>query len=202
MKVDKNKFKVSSDLHFFHHNVLAYCSRPWTNIEDMNEGLVTNWNSVVNKDDKAFIIGDVGMGGKSKGPLLANILSRMNGDKYLVPGNHDTYILEDSDCLEQITVLPSIYEVKLYDPSGKTKGGQKIILCHYALKVWNLSHRGSWNLYGHSHHTMPPDYNMKALDVGIDGKGYDYKPLSFNQLEELMSMHKQVPVDHHDSNTY
>jgi len=29
--------------------------------------------------------------------------------------------------------------------------GQGIVLCHYAMRVWHHSSRGSWHLYGHSH---------------------------------------------------
>lgn len=200
IQLNKDNLFFTSDIHFFHRNIIDYCNRPWDTVEEMNEGIIRNWNSVVRHDSTVFIIGDLAMGGRSKGPLLAKILARLNGNKYLVPGNHDTYVLESPECLEHITVLPQLYEIRIPDPDAK-KGRQRVVLCHYAMKVWNRSHHGTWHLYGHSHHTMPPDYNIKAFDVGIDGPGYDYKPLSYAQVQNLMLAHGNVPVDHHNKRT-
>ncbi len=33
--------------------------------------------------------------------------------------------------------------------------GQPIVICHYAMRVWNRSHHGAWHLYGHSHGNLP-----------------------------------------------
>lgn len=33
--------------------------------------------------------------------------------------------------------------------------GQRIVLCHYAMRVWNHSSHGAWHLYGHSHGRLP-----------------------------------------------
>ena len=33
---------------------------------------------------------------------------------------------------------------------------QLVVLCHYAMRVWDRSHYGSWHLYGHSHGNLPP----------------------------------------------
>lgn len=199
ININKDELWFTSDLHFFHSNIIGYCGRPWDNQEEMNEGIIKNWNSVVQKHHKVFILGDVAMGGKNKASHLASILARLNGIKYMVPGNHDTYILNSPECLEHITVLPPLCELKVPDPD--TKGGQRIVLCHYAMKVWNRSHHGTWMLYGHSHHTMPPDYSIKSLDVGLDGKGYDYKPLTYDQVKNLMSSHGSDVVDHHSRKT-
>jgi calcineurin-like phosphoesterase family protein len=195
----------TSDIHFNHENIIKYCDRPWSNATEMNEGIVSNWNSVVKNGANVFIVGDLAMGGPSKAPLLASYLRRLNGNKFLIPGNHDTWVLDDEKCLKELTVLPPLVEIAVPDQSlKKGRGGkrQRIVLCHYAMKVWNRSHHGTWMLYGHSHHTMPPDYTIKSFDVGLDGAGYDYKPLSYYQVKNLMSAHGQETVDHHDSNTY
>lgn len=200
INVNPNKLWFTSDLHFFHENIIRYCDRPWSNATEMTEGLIQNWNSVVGYDNDVFILGDLAMGGRGKAERLAKILRRLSGRKYLVPGNHDTYVLGSEECLQEITVLPPIFEIRVPDQEA-TKGRQKIVLCHYAMKVWNGSHKGTWQLYGHSHHSMPPDYNRLQFDVGVDGKGYDYKPLSYDQVKNLMSMHQNLPVDHHNSRT-
>ena len=47
---------VTADLHFSHENIIKYENRPFKNICDMNERMIKNWNSVVSKHDKVFVL--------------------------------------------------------------------------------------------------------------------------------------------------
>ena len=196
----------SSDTHFFHHNILAYTERDklWDSVEDMNEGLINRWNSVVGKGDRVFIIGDVALGGKSKAKLLAEILKRLHGTKFLVPGNHDTYILESEECRKQFTLLPPLHEVKISDPTlPKRRNGknsrQTIVLCHFPLRVWNRNGVGAWHLFGHSHGSL--DGIGKSFDVGIDGPHSNHRPMSYEEVRAVMNQRAFEAVDHHTEHT-
>ncbi len=168
----------------------------------MNEEIVKRWNERVPKDAVVFIIGDVAMGGRSRADYLADILSRLNGRLFLVPGNHDDFLFESEACLAQLEVLTPLVEIRVPDPDAGNSGRQRIVMNHFAMKIWNKSHHGTWHLYGHSHHTLPPDYKIKAFDVGIDGEGYGYAPISYEFVRNLMLAHGQESIDHHDSNTH
>jgi calcineurin-like phosphoesterase family protein len=80
-------------------------------------------------------------------------------------------------------------------PESNNGVGQKIILCHYAMKVWNESHHGTWQLYGHSHGSLPEDPNARQTDVGVDS--WNYTPVSMEQLNILMAKKKWKPIDRH-----
>jgi calcineurin-like phosphoesterase family protein len=84
----------TSDIHFGHVNILDYCVSRRTylgldanaGVTDMNEALVRLWNNQVEYDDTVLILGDLCMGKVAE--TLAYV-ARLNGDKFLVPGNHD-----------------------------------------------------------------------------------------------------------------
>ena len=82
-----------SDLHLGHKNILKYDNRPWKTIEDMTIGVINNWNKVVSQKDDVYILGDFAFQNSYMTPfLITDVLSRLNGKKYLILGNHDTWI--------------------------------------------------------------------------------------------------------------
>lgn len=85
-KFDCNKVFFTSDCHFDHANIIKYCSRPFESADEMNRQLILNWNKVVQWDDTVFILGDFCFGQKTR---WEKILPQLNGNKYLILGNHD-----------------------------------------------------------------------------------------------------------------
>ena len=47
-----------SDLHFGHSNIIRFDNRPFSNVQEMEETIVKNWNERVAKDDVVNILGD------------------------------------------------------------------------------------------------------------------------------------------------
>lgn len=88
--------------------------------------------------------------------------------------------------------------------------GQHIVLCHYAMAVWDKSHRGSWQLYGHSHAGAEPwmDKNLpgrRSFDVGVDNAKLligDYRPFSFDEIANIMAKRNGFSMDHHIPKNY
>ena len=56
------KFYFTSDTHFNHENIIKYCKRPFSSIDEHDEALIKNWNDVVPEDGIVFHLGDVGFG--------------------------------------------------------------------------------------------------------------------------------------------
>lgn len=91
----------TSDTHFRHRNVIKYCNRPWETTAEMDEAMIDQWNSQVEPGDDVYHLGDVGIG---KGMALdERLISRLNGNKHLVLGNHDAMfntMHKNPDCVE------------------------------------------------------------------------------------------------------
>lgn len=49
----------TSDLHLGHKNVIRLCNRPFTDIEEMDHVLISNWNKRVHPHDTVVILGDL-----------------------------------------------------------------------------------------------------------------------------------------------
>lgn len=94
-------------------------------------------------------------------------------------------------------------------------GIQRIVCCHYALRVWDRSHYGAWHLFGHSHGSMPDEPHSLSLDVGVDAwesnlvevdhdrrevlryKKKVYRPVSYDEVKARMATKTWRPVDGH-----
>jgi calcineurin-like phosphoesterase family protein len=53
----KNIF-FTSDTHFYHTNIIKYCNRPFSSVEEMNQKLIENWNNTISEHDTIFHLGD------------------------------------------------------------------------------------------------------------------------------------------------
>lgn len=80
---------VTADPHFGHANIIEYCNRPFKDVHHMDKALIKNINECVQPDDRLFILGDFTLWGAERGDSIRRILSKMNGRKWLILGNHD-----------------------------------------------------------------------------------------------------------------
>lgn len=178
----KNIF-FTSDTHFGHKNIIKYCNRPFSSIDEMNEKLIENWNKVVSENDIVFHLGDFALGGSI---LYSKILSRLKGSIHLVLGNHDTSQLTNNSRIE------SVYRQALISIED-----QQIYLNHYPFLCYSGSNHNVWQLFGHVHsggntnrfdiprlqYLYPTQY-----DVGVDNN--NYYPVSWSKIKEIIS--KQI----------
>ncbi len=180
----------TADTHFHHRNIVKLSSRPFASLEEMSETIIARWNERVGPGDVVYHLGDFALSwGNKDGPLIDGILQRLNGQKWLIRGNHDRKEVLTNP--RWIKVL-DYHELKV-DLGSRVK--QKIVLCHYPFLVWNGNHRGSWMLHGHCHGNLP-DPGGKIIDVGVDC--HDYAPLSLDALADWMAQRPIEVRDHHD----
>jgi len=174
----------TSDLHFGHENIIKYCDRPYASAQEMNEGLIENWNARVRYDDIIYILGDVFFCQVNE---AKQIMHRLNGKKRLILGNHDKLIRNQKP-------LQDLFEKIYPDLWHETIEGTYVAMCHYPLLTWHKAHRGSYNLHGHCHNTIPFDPTRRRLDVGVDAQGY--APILWQEIKRKLDA--VVPGDPRD----
>ena len=127
-----------SDTHFGHAGVCRFTRndgvtklRPWTDPDEMDEAMVKAWNDRVRPTDKVYHLGDVVINRKS-----LSIMSRLNGDKVLIRGNHD--IFRATDYREHFRELRAYHVMN------------GMILSHIPVHAESLGRFGV-NIHGHLH---------------------------------------------------
>lgn len=163
-----------SDLHFGHENVIKLCKRPFSCVEEMDEYLIQEWNKVVHRDDRVYIVGDLIF--RSKNPPEF-YLDRLKGKKHLIVGNHDASWMSKVDFSKYFETVEKMTSVN----TGKGKA----LLCHFPL----LDFDEKFLIHGHIHAKAEKlDYWSflknadNVLNAGVDINGYS--PVLFEQLFE------------------
>lgn len=181
----------TADTHFGHKNVIRYCARPFTSVQEMDEALIEYWNDIVKPKDTIYHLGDFTLVGKEK---AQDYFSSLNGKISIIPGGHDKRWIRQGEYRSKsgypIKILPALQSIKLLIPDQELP--KLVILCHYSMRVWDRSHYGSWHLYGHSHGNLPTIKN--SLDVGVDC--WDFKPISIKTVyQAIHSLNQKICTD-------
>lgn len=176
----KDKIFFTADTHWGHRNIIRYCQRPFADVEEMNEALITNWNNTVGKDDIVFHLGDFAMGGSAE---WSRLLECLNGKIYLILGNHDMKTIGKGFSRFEHVAMQMLINI----------GCQRIYLNHYPFLCYGGAYRNTWQLFGHVHTSGVQtglDYSRlnnlfpTQYDVGVDNN--NYTPVSFEQIETII----------------
>ena len=189
MKLDSSERGIffTSDTHWGHLNILKLCSRPCPTVEEMDEALINNWNSVVGKNDIVFHLGDFAFAPNWR---WKEIISRLNGEIHLIIGNHDE-VRWPGDSI--MSLFAGVYnQLKL-----KIDNQHHVYLNHYPFLCYGGTYRAPENcviqLHGHTHeypggtgkdmdrlkHRFPYQY-----DVGVDNN--NYTPVSWDKIKSII----------------
>lgn len=139
-----NKIYFTSDLHFCHDRGFIYEPRGFSNVHDMNEAIIENFNEVMDWTDKLYILGDCFLNDNKEGMKL---MARLPGEKYIIYGNHDTDTRQ--------TLMGEKFHCLGHAHLQKF-GGYTFYLSHYPTITSNYDvdkplKRRVINLCGHSH---------------------------------------------------
>ena len=161
-----------SDNHFNHLNILEYENRPFKTTEEMDEEMIKRWNSKVKSPkDEVYILGDFCF--DNSGKYANEVLDKLNGKKYLIKGNHDTFLKNKNFDITKFEWIKDYAEVN--------DGGMRVILFHYPIACWNAKQYGSIHLYGHIHsHKLEEATLINAYNVGADVQ--DFYPLTLKEI--------------------
>lgn len=193
----------TSDNHFYHQNVIKYCNRPQQTVEEMNEDMVKKWNEIVKPEDTVYVLGDFSLAFRA-----VEIFSfRLNGTKYLVPGNHDFLHSYHRKSKTKENREKWIQKYKDYGwnvlPEQTTldiPGLATFNMCHHPYSTqyelengdkyakWRPVDDGRILLCGHVHETWRTRRSPNGtlmINVGVDVHGFT--PISLDKIAEIVA---------------
>ncbi len=184
----------TSDLHFGHTNVIQLSGRPFLDyelfpdLEKMHNTLIARWNSVVSKDDKVYILGDLTLAGNTATQaILDTIVPQLNGMRPMpfMLGNHDRPFLKEGSRNKEHAKQTKAYEAAGFQiipqrgPYGLKIDGKYVRMSHFP---YNGDHsadlrypedrpvdKGEWLLHGHVHEAWRQ--RGRQINVGVDAWG-------------------------------
>lgn len=178
----------TSDLHLGHEMIVRY--RPFDTVAQMNSELIRRWNALVDPGDEVYVLGDVVMGRMDDNlPLV----KRLNGTKYLVPGNHDRVHPCYGTPLHRVNEWRRRYEEVGFTLLDVEHDHGDWRLCHFPTSGDHTADErfpewrpqvaeGRWVVHGHVHDAWT--VRGRQLNVGVDV--WDFSPVPEAVVHQVM----------------
>lgn len=165
-----------SDLHLGQGGILRY-RKEFQTIQEHDETIIENWNSVVNKRDVVWVLGDAGD---------PHLYARLHGTKYLVSGNHDIIRNPSRHALYFAKVTGAVTDIGIKD--------FRVIATHIPVHPQEAA-RWNFNVHGHTHRKpiMLPgttEQDLRYVSVCCEPNGYT--PVPRKELIESLHCRNEV----------
>jgi len=160
-----------ADLHLSHRNILKYALRPFSDVNEMNEHIVSRWNERVHSDDTVYVVGDVFFCSKESASAF---MCCLKGTKILLRGNHDKW----TDGRYQDVGFSQIYRNGL---DYTLPDGRKALVSHYP-RPDALLEKYDVQIHGHSHSTV----QSEGKRINVSCEAWDYLPASVDDITGLV----------------
>lgn len=148
-----------ADTHFNYRNIIEYYNRPFKDTNEMNEYIIQKWNSVVKENDIVYHLGDVGFGTTE---MLKELVSRLNGTKILLRGNHD--FKRGVNGWEEVG-FSEVYKKRIEL--------ENLVLTHAPIEIVE---KGKINIFGHIHDKPLDERFNKDNHICVSCDVVDYMP--------------------------
>lgn len=194
---------ITADTHFRHRNIIHLGrGRPFETIEEHDEALIQNWNSVVGEHDTIIHLGDAVMGPRTES---LKVIDQLNGHVILIPGNHD-YVsaVETPGRREKFRPIYEQHFTAVWPDRVEFSG---VVLSHYppaeipdhggvdrfADMRPGMDNETRLYLHGHTHqaqtHTRLTN-GAVAINVGVDAN--NWTPVSTEDIPELSDKDREI----------
>lgn len=172
-----SKIWFTSDTHFKSERTLQLSKRPFDSVMEMDNTIINNWNSLIDKNDTVYHLGDFGK---------YDYIKELNGTVILICGNYEiTDIIGkfNSNCEKFKDTLLKLgfrdVKIKGYDYNfdyysewiSENDKKWSLNMSHKPSELPNVFALNQFNLFGHIHGLQK--VKKRGLNVGIDAHNYE-----------------------------
>lgn len=173
VKNPTGKERIIGDLHFYGRSIIHSSPRRFTSVEQMNEFMIKEWNSVTADEDTVIVNGDFIDFEHCTVEQAYEIIDRLKGSIILILGNHD----------------------RPYEGLLRAYGARLQVIPYPILKddFWIISHEPKFvsiaspyaNVFAHVHlNPMYKDVSPRSFCTSAERIGY--KPVLWSYVKEAV----------------
>lgn len=158
----------SSDWHLDHKRIIELSDRPFKDLSEMNETIITNMLAPLKPNDTFYFLGDLGFSKE----IIVQFLERVpKGVEFVwIIGNHDEKFLP-------------FFKGKMTYMEFININKKEVTLCHYPMKIWRKSNYNSWSLFGHAHiNERARQFKPYGKMINVNCELHDYKPWTEDEI--------------------
>lgn len=171
----------TADLHLGHEKILTSRTQ-FSDIDDMDQYILTNWNKTVHQNDEVYILGDIMFRNRKKPSYY---LDKLKGKKHLIIGNHDEVWMKQVNLEDYFVSVDKELILKM--------NHKKYMLSHYPWIEFpgsrDTDNYRSYMIHGHIHDNKESTtyeiikmFLPNLLNCGQDI--CDFKPVTLDELIE------------------
>lgn len=167
---------VISDLHLDHENIISKCNRPFSSGKEMDQTLLTNWNTTVSHDDEVLFLGDLSL---TDPQTERDLYNSLNGNITFIIGNHDNTELSE-------------HAGPLFNSIEFETKGLTIKCSHYPENITIEDHT-EYGFHGHVHNNdvdTYPFFHPHTSLFNFSAELVGYTPVPFENVLDILLRQK------------
>ena len=167
------------DAHFDHKNIIKHCCRNFSDVTEMNQAIIDNWNCTVGDDETVYYLGDWAFGWRHK--PARHWKNQLKGTIVSIRGSHDRDQsgMGFHDFRELRVGKYDFLLIHDPDPAGRHQTQEQT----HKLENWH-----GWIIHGHVHSNKMDRYpfiNGENRTINVSAEVVKYRPVSLSYLLSL-----------------
>ena len=162
---------------FGRYGAIKEYNRPFTDVASMNTTLINNWNSIIQKEDLVFVLGNFAWDPET----AENVINQLNGTIILLPGEYDKATKELVNSVKVDLRIKKVGFDLLED--------KKLCFSYWPLTEWPKKEQNWPLILGYPNKRYKSNHKLNRINVTCDF--WDYKPIL---VERIVALYNEPDV--------
>ena len=167
------KIFATGNQQFGRHGAIKKFKRHFSCVQEMNEGMISAWNSVVSDDDLVYVLGNFAWD-----PITADeTISQLNGTILLIKGEFD-------DATNDIVEIHR-HKLNVLDCDIQVDNKHEIVMSYWPLRDWHNKKKGYHSVISFPGAKYKSNHKQSLINVNCDS--WSFKPVELKKIKDLFT---------------